>query len=220
MGPTADLSRTYIPGGTLTDEAYGLNYSIEFINTARLEFSYNYVYQRLTADFSLIDPDRFRSFTEGEEYNWQSVGASYQSNTRKLFNYNLEAIYGGFYNGTNFNFNGELNYRYQPYGNITLRFDYNNIQLAEGYGSEEFFLIGPRIDLTFSDQLFLTTFIQYNNLLDNINLNARFQWRYQPASDLFIVYTENYLPQDLFSKNRALVFKMTYWLNWKILVLL
>ena len=51
------------------------------------------------------------------------------------------------------------------------------------------------------------------DVFDNINLNARFQWRYQPASDLFIVYTENYLPADLFSKNRALVFKMTYWLN-------
>jgi hypothetical protein len=44
-------------------------------------------------------------------------------------------------------------------------------------------------------------------------LNARFQWRYKPASDFFVVYTENYLPQHLASKNRALVFKLTYWFN-------
>ena len=104
-------------------------------------------------------------------------------------------------------------YRYQPYGNIALRFDYNDLRLAENYGQERLFLIGPRIDLTFTDKIFLTTYVQYNNVLDNINLNARFQWRYQPASDLFIVYTENYLPEGLGSKNRALVLKMTYWLN-------
>jgi len=64
-----------------------------------------------------------------------------------------------------------------------------------------------------TDKLFLTTFVQYNDLFNNVNLNARFQWRYKPASDFFIVYTENYLPEHLVSKNRALVFKFTYWLN-------
>jgi hypothetical protein len=48
---------------------------------------------------------------------------------------------------------------------------------------------------------------------DNVGLNTRLQWRYKPASDFFIVYTENYLPENLVSKNRALVFKFTYWLN-------
>ena len=57
-----------------------------------------------------------------------------------------------------------------------------------------------------------------------MNLNARIQWRYNPASDFFLVYTDNYLPsfssqigQDvpgLFAvKNRALVLKWTYWWN-------
>ena len=73
--------------------------------------------------------------------------------------------------------------------------------------------IGPRVDVTLSDKLFFTTFVQYNNVADNMNLNARFQWRFKPASDFFIVYTENYLPENLKTKNRALVLKLTYWLN-------
>ena len=125
----------------------------------------------------------------------------------------MQATYGGFYNGTNLNVNGQLKVRYQPYGNVSLLFDYNDVDLREGYGQEKLFLIGPRIDLTFTHNLFLTTYMQYNNLLDNMNLNVRFQWRYKPASDLYLVYTENYFPHDLSSKNRALVFKMTYWLN-------
>ncbi|MEO8962314.1 MAG: hypothetical protein ABI325_10550, partial [Ginsengibacter sp.] len=59
-------------------------------------------------------------------------------------------------------------------------------------------------------------FIQYNEQLDNLNLNARFQWRYKPASDLYIVYTDNYLPVPFLVRNRALMLKFTYWWNVKV----
>lgn len=213
MGPVVELMHTYVPDGPLADKDYGLGYSLNFSNTAVLELKYNYVFQRLMTDFSLIDQNLYRSFMAGETYDWQTVSVSFQSDSRQTFNFLLSSTYGGFYNGTNFNINGQLNYRYQPYGNVSLMVDYNGLDLAEGYGKEQLFLIGPRIDLTFTDQLFLTTYVQYNNLLDNVNLNARFQWRYQPASDFFIVYTENYFPGNFNSKNQALVFKLTYWLN-------
>jgi hypothetical protein len=167
----------------------------------------------LTNDFNPIDPVKYNKFLAGEEFNWQNVNLVVQTDTRKTINFTGQTTYGGFFNGTNWNVQGELNARYQPYGNIALRVDYNDVRLAEGYGTEKLFLIGPRIDVTFTDKLFLTTFYQYNNLLDNMNLNVRFQWRYQPASDFFIVYTENYLPENFASKNRALVFKFTYWFN-------
>lgn len=213
MGPSFNLEHIYIPGGTLTDRSYSLGYQFEFNNASSLQFNYNYVFQKLTNSFNLLDPNLYTGFLEGEEYNWNAISMQYSSNPRKAFFYRISSSFGGFYNGENFNLSGELTYRYQPYGNIALRFDLNDLRLPENYGQEQLFLIGPRIDLTFTDKIFLTTYVQYNNVLDNINLNARFQWRYQPASDLFIVYTENYLPQDLFSKNRALVFKLTYWLN-------
>ena len=213
MGPFIDFNQTFIPGGTNTDQSYTLGYQFEFNNASSLEMSYNYVYQKLTNSFNLLDPDRFNGFLEGEEYNWSSFSIEYKSNPRKVFFYELSSSIGGFYNGNNFNLSGELAYRYQPYGNIAMRFDFNDLRLPENYGQEQLFLIGPRIDLTFTDNLFLTTYVQYNNVLNNVNLNTRFQWRYQPASDLFIVYTENYLPEDFGSKNRALILKMTYWLN-------
>lgn len=213
MGPIVEAMHTYVPGGALADKDYGLGYSVNFSNTAIMELKYNYVFQRLMNNFYLIDQTRYRSFLAGEIYDWQTITASFQSDARQIFNFLIESTYGGFYNGSNFNINGQLNMRYQPYGNVSLLIDYNRLNLAEGYGKEQLFLIGPRVDLTFTDKLFLTTYMQYNNLLDNMNLNARFQWRYQPASDFFIVYTENYLPGNFSSKNRALVFKLTYWLN-------
>lgn len=211
MGPVATYNQTYLPDGSLADRNLVQSFSFNFRNTAILEFAYNYIYQRLTNDFNPVGP--YAPFLIGEAYTWHAMSASFDSNTRKTLNFNLQATYGGFYNGTSFNVNGQVNVRYQPYGNVSLLFDYNDINFEEGYGQEKLFLIGPRVDLTLTDKLFLTTYIQYNNLQDNMNLNARFQWRYKPASDFFVVYTENYFSDNLKSKNRALVFKMTYWFN-------
>ena len=63
------------------------------------------------------------------------------------------------------------------------------------------------------NKLFFSTYVQYNNQADNLNINARFQWHYKPVSDIFLVYSDNYFPGDMAVKNRALVLKMTYWFN-------
>ena len=69
------------------------------------------------------------------------------------------------------------------------------------------------MDVTFTNKLFFTTFLQYNEQLANINLNTRLQWRYKPASDLFLVYTDNYLQAPFGVRNRAFVLKWNYWWN-------
>ena len=203
----------YIPGNILSDKNYSLGYNFNFLNTATLLVTYNYIFQRMTNNFNPVDTLNYTIFRIGEKYRWQTASATFQSDTRTTINFMIQSTYGGFYNGTNFNVNGQLNYRYQPYGNVSLRVDYNDLNLPDHYGRTKLFLIGPRFDVTFTDKIFLTTYVQYNKLLDNVNLNARFQWRYKPASDFFIVYTENYLPETMATKNRALVFKLNYWFN-------
>jgi hypothetical protein len=213
MGPGMDLSLSNIPGGIISDKSANFGYRANFRNTAFLFGGYTYTFQKLTSSFNPIDSDKYINFIEGENYNWHNANVFFQSDQRKLFKYQVGVSGGEFYNGKRYNVNGELNYRYQPFGSLSVRFDYNDLQLPDGYGKEKLFIVSPRMDLTFTDKIFLTTFVQYNTLADNVNLNARFQWRYKPASDFFVVYTENYVPSNLGSKNRALVFKLTYWFN-------
>ena len=52
-----------------------------------------------------------------------------------------------------------------------------------------------------------------NSQIRNVNLNCRFQWRFRPMSDLFIVYSDNYVSDDFKEKNRAFVIKFVYWLG-------
>jgi hypothetical protein len=149
----------------------------------------------------------------GETYDWVSGMLNYTSDIRKAFNYELGASYGGYYNGKRLALLGTFFYRIQPWGSFSVVTAYNDIELPDPYQDATLFLIGPRIDFTFTDKIFLTTFVQYNNQIDNLNVNMRFQWRFAPVSDLFIVYTSNAYPDDLRTKNRAIVAKISYWFN-------
>jgi hypothetical protein len=94
-----------------------------------------------------------------------------------------------------------------------IRGEYNQIMLPEPYTSANLVLVGTTIECTFTNNIFFTTFLQYNTQANNININSRLQWRFKPMSDLFIVYTENYATQTIGIKNRAIVLKLSYWFN-------
>jgi hypothetical protein len=106
-----------------------------------------------------------------------------------------------------------LGYRFQPYVNIAINSSYNDLRLPQPYGNTSFWLVGPRTDITISNKLYFTTYVQYNGQIKNINTNIRMQWRYKPASDFFIVYGDNSTPSPFTVKNRQLVIKWTYWCN-------
>ena len=148
----------------------------------------------------------------GSEHRWIAYGADFISKPQSLFTYSISARNGGYYaDGKRFNLTSEFGYRFQPYVSIALSSSYNDIQLPDPWGKTTFWLVGPRLDVTMTNKLFFTAFAQYNEQRKNVNLNTRIQWRYKPASDLFIVYTDNYLPENFGVKNRALVVKLTYW---------
>ncbi len=213
ISPGINTDQTWVPDGTRSDRNMALTYNMSFRNTAMLMASVKNVYQLLQSDFDALYPIGDSTFLKGQAYNWNEYLVQYTSNTRKLFTYMLKLSGGGYYNGVRQGYSGMLSYRVQPYGSFSVTADYNRIELPPVYGTVTFLLISPRVDFTLTDKMFFTTFVQYNNRYDNVNLNARFQWRYKPASDLFLVYTENYLPEHLASKNSALVLKLTYWLN-------
>lgn len=195
-----------------TDHTIEVNYELNFTNNNRIRASLNQNYIYL---FSAFDPSGTNGLKlpESTEYTFHTVEAQFRSDRRKPISYSIETTLGQYFNGYRNRLQGFVTWRFQPFGLVSLNAQVNQITLPEPYNSSILWLIGPRIDLTFSRNLFLSTFIQYNSQLDNINVNARLQWRFKPVSDLFIVYTDNYLPGMFSVKNRALVLKLTYWLN-------
>lgn len=221
-GPTAMFTHFFTKDFSReTENEKFIAYRINFrkTNTLMAWVAHNYVY--LLRPF---DPTNFAGvfLKEGSEHKWDSFGIDYTSKPQALLTYSLSTRYGGYYaNGTRLRLNGEVGYRFQPYVAITMSANYNQLNFKSEPAVPtdlvnkqfNFWLVGPRVDVTFTNKLFFTNFLQFNNQNKNVNLNTRLQWRYSPASDLFLVYTDNYISDTFQVRNRALVLKFTYWWN-------
>lgn len=198
-----------------TDYEHVLSYIVSFRDQSVFTpwISKNYVDLLQPFDPTNMTKD---TLARNTRHYWNAMGADFISKPQSIVTYTFSTRYGGYYsNGKRFNLLGEIGYRWQPYLNVSLSASFNHISLPLPWGIVDFVLIGPRVDLTMSNKLFLTGFLQYNEQTDNINLNLRFQWRYKPASDLFLVFTDNYLPENYGIRNRAVVLKFNYWWNRK-----
>ncbi len=198
------------PDGTFNERISEIIYDFNFKNTGSVRISANNQEVHLLYPTSFTDYDPLPKGT----YHYGNYSIKYQSDQRTKFIFNGGIRRGSFYNGTIHQYTAGFKYRAQPWGNFGIEFEQNDLRFPSPYGKAILFLIAPRIEINFSNSLFWTTFIQYNTQEDNININSRFQWRFKPMSDLFVVYTDNYFSDPfLKNRNRALVFKLNYWLN-------
>ncbi|MDX5339876.1 MAG: carbohydrate binding family 9 domain-containing protein [Cyclobacteriaceae bacterium] len=211
-GPTIEYERFWNEEIGQTDQNVNLGYLVRFNSLAELEITQNNKYVYLFNDF---DPTRTggEPLLAGTDYYNKTIQVQYQSNPRNVFNIELDAEAGEYYTGKFARLTSQMGVRMGYIANISMNFNYARIRLPEPQNDADLVLVGPRIDLTFTKKLFWTTFIQYNNQIDNLNINTRLQWRYAPVSDFFLVYTDNYFPGDFIPKQRSLVLKLNYWLN-------
>lgn len=214
-----DGSHTFGLNGKLTDSDRSVFAKMDFVDQSGINVAvfHNYIYL-----FEPFDPSNSDApvLPVGGYSNFGMLG-EYFTGTSNNWQGSLFMSYQGFFNGTIFNSEGSLSYRMQPYGRFSLDYSYNRIRLPQPYASRDFWIVGPRMELSFRRDLFLSAFLQYNTQANNFNLNARVQWRFAPVSDVFLVYTDNSFaeqipnsPVRLFApKNKAVVLKVVYWLN-------
>ncbi|MFZ4558886.1 MAG: DUF5916 domain-containing protein [Saprospiraceae bacterium] len=216
------MSNSYLdPAGRQTEYTHVFIYRLSYKNRSELMLWTARDYVRLLSAF---DPTNFsgHQLASGTTHHWGSFGGDFTSKPQSLFTWSASWRYGGYYaRGKRLRLGGDLGYRLQPHAAITMSVNYNYLSfdedpvlpLALKNSKWNFWLLGPRIDLTLTNKLFFTNFVQFNNQNKNVNLNLRVQWRYSPASDFFIVYTDNYASENLQIRNRALVAKWTFWWN-------
>ncbi|MFT4595534.1 MAG: hypothetical protein ACI85G_001466 [Psychroserpens sp.] len=207
-GPGIRYNSYFTPKFGVTDTEVNLWYDIDFLNSSGISVSYNEAFTLLRYDTDVSFDDNDPISRGGYSYRWAE--AAYESDQRKRFTWEVAGGFGKYYNGTLGFWSVEASYRAQPWGIFSVSYEQNEIRLPNGR-SATIALIGPEIQLSFTKNLFWTTFVQYNTQAENVNINARIQWRFKPMSDLYLVYTDNYDP--VFNvKNRAVVMKLIWWL--------
>ena len=208
-----EYSRITRPEYGRTDHQISLSFNGRAAGFSGFRASLINEYVFLTDSF---DPSRNdeEELPANTDYNFSYFEAGFNTSRNRDFSLELRPSIGQFYNGFRVGVRGRFSNRFTPYGTLSLSYTYNYINLPEPYAQDvSLFLIGPRIDWTFSKTLFFNALVQYNTQIDNMNVNARFQWRFKPVSDLFIVYTDNYNTNNFAIRNRTIALKLTYWLN-------
>lgn len=211
MGPRSYLDHYTNDKYTTTDVFWQNGYDINFTNTASISADFQYFYTKLIYPTDVTFTGQTGTLFGDYEYNDAAI--SFKTNQRKLISANGKIAYGQYFTGTKLSYNGEILIRKQPYAIISLSYTRNEIKLPYLAKPITLDLIGPRVELSFSKSLFFTTFLQYNSQINNFNINARLQYRFKPMSDFFIVYSDNYVSDNLKQKNRGVVLKFVYWFS-------
>ncbi len=222
-GPTLNSSNFFDWSGRLSDYETTLGYGVTLRSQSVFTTSVGTDYVRLLQPFDPTNSGRGK-LNAGSKHTWKFWTTKFDSKPQSVFRYGFSSLYGGYYaGGTRRNLSGTIGYRFQPFVSLAGAVSYNDIRLRQPWGHTTFLLIGPRFDITLTNTLYFTTFVQYNEQRNNLNVNTRVQWRYKPASDVFLVWTDNYMPDYLQPgqnvpglssvRNRALVLKWTYWWN-------
>ncbi|MFN5460939.1 MAG: DUF5916 domain-containing protein [Bacteroidota bacterium] len=206
-GPGIYLDQYANSSLTTTDINLRSSYNVFFTNTCSLTVEHHYVYTKLLFPTDVTFANNLP--ISADDYYYQYAGLSFRTDSRKKVNGNFTFNYGTYFTGKKFSLLSEITLRTQPWGIFYFSYTRDEIQLPNIRRTLD--LIGPKIELSFTRNVFFTTFFQYNTQANNFNINSRLQWRFRPMSDLFIVYSDNYYTSDLNNKNRGVVTKLVWW---------
>ena len=196
-------------GAFLNDWYTRFRHFIFFQNTSQLRFRVNHLFKHLVFPFALTETP-----LPAKKYDTWEFNVQFNTDIRKPVYLNGFVVYGGFYEGTKLTYTSTLAFRKQPWGFFALSMEQNFIRMPQPYGDIDITLAIAQVEINLSTSLFWSTFVQYNTQAQNFNINTRLQWRYAPMSDIFFVYTDNYLVDGMFGpKNKSLVLKASYWLG-------
>ncbi|MFT6783738.1 MAG: hypothetical protein ACJA1A_003679 [Saprospiraceae bacterium] len=211
----------WIPGTGKTDQDLTAGFSLDFSNNSRFNIELGRKYIFLFDEFDPTGTDS-TPLAQDTEYNYYFLRANYSSDNSKPLSTRFRPFVGQYFNGRRYGAQGSVTYRVEPYGSVAVNYNYNLFDMPYLDEKKSTILLGPRFDFSFTKSVFLTAFFQYNSQSQNTNINTRLQWRFAPASDFFLVYSDNYFsgnpddPSDRFAfnlRNRSVVAKVTYWLN-------
>lgn len=146
-------------------------------------------------------------------YHTNDLKLEFNTDRRKAFWFEGEVKYGSFYTGNKFTTDATFQYRYQPIFFVSLKMQYDDINLPEPYSSDQLWYLGPTFNFTFTKSLFWNTDIQYSSQSESFFYVSRLQWRYAPLSDIFLTYSDSFSTSPLSAIEKGIYLKVTYWLD-------
>jgi hypothetical protein len=198
---------------TLTDgtlETYDMSLRLLGFTTNSQEFvsfTINPNFERLFEPFEIQDGIEIPP----GDYDFHHWSIFFRTNNGRVVSGDGWVQWGEFYDGTKTSIRGGITIRPSPYFSAETEWNHNDIDLPAGAFTTNVFQ--QRIRVSFSPNVSLNTFWQFNDDAELMSLNTRFDWIYRPGADLFIVYNQTW-DSPAFTRpvtaDQALIVKFTY----------
>jgi hypothetical protein len=155
--------------------------------------------ERLDAPFNV---SRTIALPIGASYDFSRYRVSGSTASRRILSFNGRYEVGDFYSGTRSERVANLTVRPRPGLIVYLTGEWNRVDLPEGQFTTRLYRVVA--DTQFSPYVALVNDIQYDTQSAVLGWQSRFRWILTPGSDLYLVYTHNWLEQPLLNRFETL----------------
>lgn len=162
---------------------------IEFESGEEIELSISRNFERLSTNFDILR-DESVIIPPGDYRAWR-FNIEFETAPYRMFSTDIEYTYEGFWTGKRNIY--ELSGAFRPFPGINISADWSrsDVSLPELDFITNLFRFGANIDLT--PNTALTNTVQFDDVSNLLGLYNRFRWTITPGSDLFLVYSQNWI---------------------------
>jgi len=149
-------------------------------------------------------------------YPHDYAGILFRTNDSRPFSAGAVTHAGEYWNGTWFQYGGNVTWKTGPHLELTGSWDRREISLPVENGDFNTTILSLDVLGALSRKLFANALIQYDDVSETVQANIRIDWIHTPGSDLFLVLDTGYFAGDLLDPRadrwtrRTGVVKVTY----------
>ena len=157
---------------------------IVFESGDEIGFGIGRTFDRPNEDFEIFDTTKVKA----GRYWYTTYGCGIETNPSRTIFGEAEVITGGFYNGTNTSFEAMASVTLTKHFTLSGDLAYNKIKMNNNsFSTSE---VGARLTYNISTRMISSVFAQWNNELNEANINYRFNWKPNIGSDVYLVLNQ------------------------------
>ncbi|MCZ6508784.1 MAG: DUF5916 domain-containing protein [Acidobacteria bacterium] len=165
----------------------------------------------LDEDFEIADD----VIIPADDYSFQDFGLFFSTNQGRPWAFRGFAVGGDFFDGRRRRSN--ITGTWRPSKFLSSETSWNRSQIDLPAGDFVTNVVRQRVAASFSPDLSLSALLQFSDVDEELGLNLRFNWIYEPGADLFVVFNQSWNAPDALSTlesiDRRVTVKFTYLLQ-------
>jgi hypothetical protein len=173
-----------------------LNFELELENGDEFTIRASQEFERLFEEFEL---DEDLVFAPGD-YTFSFLRLRYESDRSRRWGGDASVISGGFYDGDQQQLEGDLWFVFNRH--VRVNGSYATFDISADHGAIDWELWSFRLDYIHSSTLSASSFVQYNSSTGETDLNLRLRKILRNDSDLFVVFNEREIEDEVFGRLR------------------